>query len=121
MFTHDMAQQLAHQHRTPEQQAAAERIHQSFGTPGKMPHFKPITAKHARGDSRPVSADQFQQIALEGHYRLKAMQDGGSPPAGLRGKGWGQIKAETYQKVQQPWGGATIDAHTGQALDSKAN
>ena len=121
MFTREQARELAHEHRTPRQAERAKEIGQSFGKPDKMPHFKPIKASQARGNSRPVSAEEFQQIALEGHYRLQAMKDAGSHPSGLHGAKWDQIKQETFSKVQQPWGGATIDSHTGQALPDGAN
>ncbi len=79
----------------------------------------PITAAEARGNSRPVTNYEFQKLAARGRDQLAAL----SHPAPVSGldQHWGEIKARTYVKVQGPWGGATIDAHTGQALETGAD
>lgn len=71
-------------------------------------------------DSRAVSAAEFQSLAQEGKSQLAAMQTDSSPPAGLD-KNWDEVKQSAYQKVQKSWGGITIDAHTGQPLQSDAD
>jgi hypothetical protein len=83
------------------------------------PVAQPITAAEARGNSRPVSYDEFQELAAKGLNQL-AMLNAPHPLTGLD-QHWDEIKAKTYVKVQESWGGATIDAHTGQALETDVN
>src|SRR5262245_40024249 len=71
------------------------------------PVAPPITATEARDGSRPVSADEFQNLAREGVNRLGVLSAQRHPPTGLDDH-WAQIKADTWGKVQQSWGGATI-------------
>lgn len=82
--------------------------------------FQPITAAEARGDSKPVSAEEFQRLARIGQAKLDKMAENASPIKGLDDN-WDQVKRDGYVEVQKSWGGATIDAHTGQALPQGAN
>lgn len=66
------------------------------------------------GASRPVSSAEFAKLAGQGKARLDALS-ASSPPAGLDAH-WDSIKSEAYQAVQESWGGATYDAHTGQEV-----
>lgn len=66
------------------------------------------------GRSRAVSAEQFQQLAAEGHATLSSL-DTVHPTTGLD-QNWDSIKSSSYAAAQQPWGGATFDAHTGQEI-----
>lgn len=85
---------------------------------------KPITAEELAGTgpgatsgpgaSREVSQAEFNSLAAEGQDRLAAL-DASSPTTGLD-QNFDQIKADAYQQVQQSWGGATYDAHTGEAI-----
>lgn len=77
--------------------------------------FAPIKASEARGDSKPVSAKEFQRLARIGQDKLDAMRTGSSPIDGLDNN-WDQVKADSYDEVTKSWGGATIDSHTGKAL-----
>lgn len=81
----------------------------------------PITADEIgdRGNSRPVIHAEFQSLAAKGRSQLAAL-NGRHPVTGLD-QHWPEIKAKTYVKVQDPWGGATIDAHTGDALETDAD
>lgn len=93
------------------------------GTGGSNPggggkkSFAPITSAEARGDSRPVSAGEFQKLATEGQARLDTMQANSSSIDGMDSD-WDTIKADSYAASQESWGGATINAHTGVALPS---
>lgn len=87
---------------------------------GREPDITPITADETRGNSRAVSADEFQSLAQEGRQRLGSMRQHQSPPKGLDDN-WDDIKASGYRAAQESWGGATIDAHTGEAVASDAN
>lgn len=80
-----------------------------------------ITAAEARGNSRPVSSGEFQRLAAAGAGRLAAMTASASPAAGLTGERWEQIVEKSWQAVQAPWGGATWDAHTGEAVEDGAD
>jgi hypothetical protein len=82
--------------------------------------FEPITAAEgARGDSRPVSMAEFQRLAAEGREKLARFRAESAAPAGLDAK-WDTIKNDAWAEVQKPWGGATIDAHTGEPLQTAA-
>lgn len=83
------------------------------------PVAPPITAAEARGNSRPVSYDEFQEIAAKGLNQLAAL----SRPTGTSGLDarWGQVKRDAYAEVRKPWGGATIDTVTGQPLPQGAD
>lgn len=75
----------------------------------------PITAAEARGNSRPVSAAEFQHLAAEGQERLAGFREHQSPPAGLD-RNWDAIRDTAYTESQKSWGGATFDAHTGKTV-----
>jgi hypothetical protein len=79
-----------------------------------------ITADEARGDSKPVSHAEFQRLASVGQSKLDAMSANASPISGLD-KHWDRVKADSYAEATKPWGGATIDAHTGKALPQGAD
>lgn len=69
----------------------------------------------ARGDSRAVSDEEFQDLAEEGRQEMDRRTRASMPPTGLD-QHWGAIKRSTYEEIKKPWGGATIDAHTGKAV-----
>ncbi len=79
-----------------------------------------ITAAEARGNSRPVSFEEFQHLAAIGNRQIDQMKRDSSPATGLD-EHWGEIKAATFARAQLPWGGATIDSHTGEALPDGAD
>lgn len=119
---------LAAHHRTPVQIAASAQLEEFYNKnhskkDGRFisgPSFKVITAAQARGDSRPVSHEEFQRLAHEGQVRLDGMALN-SHSIGAMNRNWDTIKAETFAEVQKPWGGATIDSHTGRALPQGEN
>lgn len=90
----------------------------SRGRGGKK--FAPITAAEARGDSRPVSAREFQRLAAEGQKKLDGFKSRSSSIDGLDDN-WDDVKRDSYFEATQSWGGATIDAHTGKALPQGVN
>lgn len=128
---------LAAYHRTPVQIAASAMlelynhehdphsgkftghggVHDPFG-PSRT--FKVITKAEARGDSRPVSLEDFHSLARVGRIQLHGFQSNRSPTTGLNER-WNKVKDEAWDEVGKPWGGATIDAHTGHALPQGAN
>lgn len=79
-----------------------------------------ITAAEARGDSKPVSREEFQRLAREGQFVLDGLSSRSKPITGLDDN-WDSVKASSYEEATKSWGGATIDAHTGQALPQGAN
>lgn len=74
-----------------------------------------IKASEARGDSRPVSYNEFQRIAARGQEQLDGFKKNASPIKGLDDN-WDSLKKGTFNEVQTEWGGATIDSHTGKPL-----
>jgi hypothetical protein len=80
----------------------------------------PITADEARGDSRPVSYAEFHDVATRGRDLLDQMEADRSAPAGLVGN-WDSLKDSAWQEAQKPWGGMTIDAHSGEPLAADAD
>ena len=74
-----------------------------------------IKASEARGDSRPVSYNEFQRFAGRGQEQLDGFKKNASPTTGLD-QNMAKLKADTFKEVQNEWGGATIDSHTGKAL-----
>lgn len=86
----------------------------------KTSNHPEITAAEARGDSKPVSRSEFQYLASLGQIKLDRLKSNSSPAHGLDVR-WGAIKSQTFIEAQKSWGGATIDAHTGQALPQGVN
>lgn len=86
----------------------------------RIPGLKYITKDEARGNSRSVSPEEFNDLASRGKSMLDAMRNGRSPTVGLD-RNWDALKRSTYDEVRKSWGGATIDAHTGVPLLSDAD
>jgi hypothetical protein len=80
----------------------------------------PITAGEARGNSRAVSAAEFQELARKGREKLRAIQSADWWTKGLD-TNWDEIKRMVYAEVQKPWGGVTIDPRSGRALAQGAD
>lgn len=86
---------------------------------GWIPITPRITAAEARGNSRAVSAEEFDKLVTEGNKRMDEMSKHHTPI--LPGGAWNSIVKRTFAEVQQSWGGATIDAHTGEELNPHAD
>lgn len=84
------------------------------------PEFRVITKEEARGDSRPVSHEEFQRLARKGQQQLDQFAKNSSPTTGLD-RNWSAIKDEAWIEAQKSWGGTTIDAHTGEHLPQGAD
>ena len=82
--------------------------------------FRPITADQARGDSRPVSQEEFQRLANIGRRQLEEYADK-AKKINLTDDEWSAVKESAYAEATQSWGGATIDLHTGRALPQGTN
>jgi hypothetical protein len=82
--------------------------------------YVPITQDEARGNSRPVSPEEFEQLAAEGQQRLHELASTPQPTTGLDAN-WDAIKNDAYQRVQEPWGGGTWHAPSGQPIESNAD
>ncbi len=84
------------------------------------PTNKAITADEARGNSRPVSQDEFNQLAATGDAKLAAIQADSRPTTALNDPAQFQaVKDSAFAEVQKPWGGQTIDPQTGAVQDFK--
>jgi hypothetical protein len=79
-----------------------------------------ITAAEARGNSRAVSYEQFQHLAAIGNQQIDQMKRDSSPITALD-EHWDKTKTETFAKVKEPWGGATINSHTAEPLPDGAD
>lgn len=89
---------------------------QALAGVGPLEEFYPeITAQEKRGNSRPVTADQFQQIARRGAEILNKLRGTPQSTAGMD-KNWPQIVDRSFQEAQKEWGGGTIDPKTGEFL-----
>lgn len=66
--------------------------------------------------TRAVSADEYQSLAAEGKNMLARYRKDASPPSGLDGD-WASVNEAGWKAVQEEWGGATINAHTGTAVE----
>lgn len=83
---------------------------------------KVITDEHARGDSQPVSLEEFTEHAREGKRIMDEHRAHAEHPRGLYDpESWERVKRHTHGEIQKSWGGATIDAHSGEPLDSHAD
>lgn len=81
-----------------------------------------ITDEHARGDSKPVSLEEFTEHAREGKRVMDEHRAHAEHPQGLYDpKGWEKIKRHTHEEIHKSWGGSTINAHSGEPLDSHAD
>lgn len=89
-----------------------------LGTTAQPP--TPITADEARGNSRPVDADEFHAVASQGRDLLNGMAGNTQPMAGLMSK-LDTIKAAAWSQVQKPNGAATINPWTGEMLPDGAD
>lgn len=102
---------------------AASHVDKGAGkahTGGMSKTFPVITAAEARGDSRPVSAAEFQRLANVGQGQLDGFKARASAPKGLD-ENWDSIKANSHKAALESWGGDTIDAHTGKSLAKDAD
>jgi hypothetical protein len=89
---------------------------------GNAPAAKqyPVIHEHeARGNSRPVSHEEFQELARHGAGALAATEKKKSTK-GLD-ENWEPIKDRAYSLTREPWGGATINSHTGTMIGDTAN
>ena len=107
--------------RTPKGKEGGGRFTDVPGGVGLLERaVKPITRSEARGNSRAVSMDEFQDLASEGRRMMEDL-DANKSPIDLKGKALADLKASTFAEVQKSWGGATIDSHTGKPLQSNAD
>lgn len=67
--------------------------------------------------SLPVSHEQFQGEAARGQARLDRMRSVSHPTPGLEGERWNAMVDHAYSATREPWGGATYNGRTGQAVD----
>jgi hypothetical protein len=74
----------------------------------------------AGGQSRPVSAQEFFDVADQGRQLLNTFADNSSPITPMA-ENFDSIVTQAWDEVQQSWGGVTIDPHTGQALEQGAD
>ncbi len=96
-------------------------LHGSKSIPSPSHVFPPISRSEFSNPNTPrtraVSQAEFNRLAREGHATLAKMEANSSPTKGLDDpKSWQHVKDEAWKASREPWGGSTIDAHTGKAL-----
>jgi len=102
------AREQQYQQRLAERQASQHR-------------YPAIGPEHARGNSRPVSMDEFQELARKGNSWIDQAKNGRQPITGLDGPHWELVKQRSYAEARKSWGGETIDTDTGQPLPQGAD
>ena len=66
--------------------------------------------------TRAVTMEEFQTLAMRGNERLDQMRTQATDAKALDGRRWVEVKARAYADSREPWGGATIEPHTGTFL-----
>lgn len=95
------------------------------GPDGKWVHF-PVM--HASDLSTPdarrsptVTPEEFQKHAQRGAEKVAALDKGRTAPMALVGNQWDQITSRAFHESRDPWGGITVDAHTGEEVSPTAD
>src|SRR6185312_11064444 len=68
-----------------------------------------------------VTEAEFQAHAKRGAAKYALAAKGASPATALQGASWDKIVAHAFEVTREPWGGATIDAHTGEEVRPDAD
>ena len=101
-------------------------VHEPRGKDGRWVHFPTIhlgdlSTPDARR-SPEVSAEQFQKHAQRGAAKVARLKGAATEPKALTdSKSWDNIVSMAYKASREPWGGETIDAHTGKTVAADAN
>jgi len=112
-----IAEQLAARETAYQQVKAGREARRAAG--GR--EYPMMGPEHARGNSRAVSADEFQELARKGNAWIDRAKNNHAPAAALAGPGLAGIKARAYEQVRKSWGGATINPRTGEFLPDGAD
>lgn len=83
-------------------------------------HASDLSTPDARR-SPEVSPEEFQGFARRGAAKYATLKAGASEPSALRGKSWDKIVNDAYTSSREPWGGMTVDAHTGKHVPADAD
>lgn len=104
------------------EEATGEHI-AAWGDNGMWSEVQPIRPSELssptaieRGHSRPVSPEEWYDAENQGKL---AYEDTAAQADGTEGmdQAWPQLKQRAWQNVQEPWGGDTINAATGQPIE----
>lgn len=71
-----------------------------------------------RGHSRPVTPEEWHSVAENGRQLYENLAANADGTQGLDAQ-WPWLKEHGWQSVQQPWGGATINAATGAPIEGQ--
>jgi len=83
-------------------------------------HKNDLSTPDARR-SPEVSKAVFLAHAKRGAARLALHRGQATEPTAMSGPAWDKIIDHSYKVTREPWGGATIDAHTGQEVRPDAD
>lgn len=91
------------------------------GTMVKLLRASDLSTPDARR-SPEVSAEQFAKHAEAGRAKLDRLKGTGFAANGLKnGKAWDKVLADAFTATREPWGGVTVDAHTGEHVAADAD
>jgi len=86
---------------------------------------QPITASDlSSGDARrspEVSPAEFQAHASRGEAKYAALDKHRTGAMAMEGARFKRITDDAYAASREPWGGVTVDSHTGEHVDPKAD
>lgn len=84
-------------------------------------HASDLSTPDARR-SPAVSAAEFQTHAKRGAAKLAMLDKGSSEAAALHdSKKWSRIRINAWNATRKPWGGVTVDSHTGHQVPKGAD
>lgn len=66
--------------------------------------------------SRQVSKDEFARLYAAGKAKIQFLKDSETPATALDGARWQAVKDNAWQESRAPWGGVTVDSHTGHSV-----
>jgi hypothetical protein len=79
------------------------------------PHELSSPTAIERGQTRAVTPEQYAQIAEDGRQRYEQYSAHADGTGGMDAA-WPQLREHAWNEAQQPWGGTTINAATGQPI-----
>lgn len=83
-------------------------------------HLGDLTTKDGRR-SPEVSTEEFLAHAKRGAAKVAKMKAGRTAPTALVGNQWDQTVYSAWHATRKPWGGITVDAHTGKHVSPTAD
>jgi hypothetical protein len=84
-------------------------------------HMSDLSTPDARR-SPEVSPEEFQKHARRGALKFNKLRGSGYAAKGLQnGPAWNKVVDDAFTASREPWGGVTVDAHTGEHVADNAD